>query len=116
MLSLMPLVKIVVLLLRVSYGHKSLFVAPFLDASVEQSTEWSFIFVNPEEYQCDTREFIIIFHAPLTLPFFMSLPDSPVGTVLGKHVHRPPITITSRKNNRRYSELQLITTLFFKSH
>ena len=122
MLSLMLLVKIVVYCyvyltsLRLLMTINAYLLPPFLAAKVVQSTEMSFIFINPEEYPCDTREFIIIFPCTFDTPFLVSLLDCLLGTVLGKHVHPPPLTITSRKNNRRYFELPLIITLFFKSH
>ena len=72
-LGLLRLVNIVMLLLRVScypsssYDHQSLFVVPpFLAATVLLSTERSSIFINPEVYPRDTRDFIIFFHTPLT--------------------------------------------------
>ena len=97
-LGLLRLVNIVILLLRVScypsssYDHQSLFVAP-LAATVLLSTERSSIFINPEVYPRDTREFIIFFHTyTFVTPFLVSLPDCLVGTVLGRHVHPPTTT------------------------
>ncbi len=65
---------------------KAYLLPPFLAATVLLSTERSSIFINPEVYPRDTREFIIFFHTPL------SLPDCVVGTVLSRHVHPPTTT------------------------
>ena len=108
--SLMPLVKILVLLLRVS----SLLLLPIRAYLLLWLLGKSLIFINPEEYHCETRG-VNCFPCTFDIPFLVSLPDCPVGTILGKHVHPPPVIIISRKNNRRYSELRLIITLFFKS-
>ena len=100
--SLMPLVKILVLLLRVS----SLLLLPIRAYLLLWLQGKSFIFINPEEYHCETRV-VNCFPCTFDIPFLVSLPDCPVGTILGKHVHPPPVIIISRKNNRRYSETSI---------
>ena len=72
---------------------KAYLLPPFLAATVLLSTERSSIYINPEVYPRDTREFIIFFHTyTFVTPFLVPLPDCLVGTVLGRHVHPPTTT------------------------
>jgi hypothetical protein len=71
-----------------SSDHQCYLLPPFLTTTMLLSTERSSIFINPEEYPNDIKEFIIFFHTSLT-KFLVSLPDCLVGTVLSRYVHPP---------------------------
>ena len=76
--------------IRLLMTIKVYLLPPFLAATVLLSTERSSIFINPEEYPRDTRDFI--FPYTFNTPFLVLLPDCLVGTVLGRHVHPPTTT------------------------